>query len=89
MIAVLRRRSAGFVMWFRSALLAERPIYRRIAQSAFPRQVQLTQELPHGPQTQANKELLPSAQFTQVANAGHFIALERPDVPARLLNENA
>ena len=23
---------------------------------------------------QANKELLPSAQFTQVANAGHFIA---------------
>jgi pimeloyl-ACP methyl ester carboxylesterase len=38
---------------------------------------------------QANKELLPSAQFTQVANAGHFIALERPDVPARLLNENA
>lgn len=38
---------------------------------------------------QANKELLPSAQFTQVANAGHFIALERPDVPAHLLNENA
>jgi pimeloyl-ACP methyl ester carboxylesterase len=37
---------------------------------------------------QANKELLPSAQFTQVPNAGHFIALERPDVPARLLNED-
>lgn len=29
---------------------------------------------------QANRELLPGAEFTQVANAGHFIALERPDV---------
>jgi pimeloyl-ACP methyl ester carboxylesterase len=38
---------------------------------------------------QANKQLLPSAQFTQVANAGHFIALERPDVPAMLLNRVA
>lgn len=41
------------------------------------------------PVGQAGQELLPSAQFTQVANAGHFIALERPDVPAHLLNENA
>ena len=34
---------------------------------------------------QANKLLLPAAQFTEVAGAGHFIALERPDVPANLL----
>jgi pimeloyl-ACP methyl ester carboxylesterase len=29
---------------------------------------------------QANRELLPAAEFTQVPGAGHFIALERPDV---------
>jgi pimeloyl-ACP methyl ester carboxylesterase len=29
---------------------------------------------------QANRQLLPGAEFTQVQNAGHFIALERPDV---------
>jgi len=34
---------------------------------------------------QANKQRIPTAQFTQVPNAGHFIALERPDVPANLL----
>lgn len=35
---------------------------------------------------EANKELLPAADFTQVPAAGHFIALERPDVLADLLN---
>jgi pimeloyl-ACP methyl ester carboxylesterase len=34
----------------------------------------------------ANKELLPAADFVQVPGAGHFIALERPDVLADLLN---
>lgn len=34
----------------------------------------------------ANKELLPAADVTQVRGAGHFIALERPDVLADLLN---
>lgn len=34
---------------------------------------------------QANKSLLPAADFTQVPEAGHFIALERPDVLADLL----
>lgn len=34
---------------------------------------------------QANKDLIPTAEFIQVPNAGHFIALERPDVPASLL----
>jgi pimeloyl-ACP methyl ester carboxylesterase len=38
---------------------------------------------------EANRQLLPSAEFTQVPNAGHFIALERPDVPAKLLNSAA
>jgi pimeloyl-ACP methyl ester carboxylesterase len=35
---------------------------------------------------EANKELLPDAAFTQVPGAGHFIALERPDLLADLLN---
>ena len=34
---------------------------------------------------QANKQLIPTAKFTEVPSAGHFIALERPDVPANLL----
>jgi pimeloyl-ACP methyl ester carboxylesterase len=34
---------------------------------------------------QANELLLPTARFTQVADAGHFIVLERPDVPAKML----
>jgi pimeloyl-ACP methyl ester carboxylesterase len=38
---------------------------------------------------QANKLMLPSAQFTEVAQAGHFIALERPDVAAGFLNQVA
>jgi pimeloyl-ACP methyl ester carboxylesterase len=38
---------------------------------------------------QANRHLLPTAEFTQVPRAGHFIALERPDVPANLLNSAA
>ena len=32
-----------------------------------------------------NKRLLPQARFTHVSNAGHFVVLERPDVPANLL----
>lgn len=35
---------------------------------------------------EANKKLLPNADFTQVPGAGHFIALERPDVLVDLLN---
>jgi pimeloyl-ACP methyl ester carboxylesterase len=34
---------------------------------------------------EANRQLLPIADFTQVPSAGHFIALERPDMPANLL----
>ena len=38
---------------------------------------------------QANRKLLPAADFRQVPDAGHFIALERPEVPAALLNQAA
>jgi pimeloyl-ACP methyl ester carboxylesterase len=38
---------------------------------------------------QANRYLLPTAEFTEVPTAGHFIALERPDVPADLLTSAA
>jgi hypothetical protein len=33
--------------------------------------------------------VLPTASFTEVGRAGHFIALERPDVPAEFLNSVA
>ncbi|AVV45903.1 alpha/beta hydrolase [Streptomyces sp. ID05-04B] len=35
---------------------------------------------------EADRKLLPAADFTQVPKAGHFISLERPDVLADLLN---
>ncbi|MFE0258362.1 alpha/beta fold hydrolase [Streptomyces sp. NPDC059010] len=35
---------------------------------------------------EANKRVLPAADFTQVPGADHFIALERPEVVADLLN---
>ncbi|MFI7500699.1 alpha/beta fold hydrolase [Streptomyces sp. NPDC049687] len=38
---------------------------------------------------EANKKLLPAADFTQVPDAGHFISLERPDVLADLLSTTA
>jgi pimeloyl-ACP methyl ester carboxylesterase len=36
---------------------------------------------------QANKQILPAAEFVQVPGAGHFIVLERPDVAAKVLND--
>ena len=38
------------------------------------------------PDGRRDKLLLSTAGFTEVSNTGHFIALERPDVPAQLLN---
>jgi len=37
----------------------------------------------------ANRQLLPTAESTEVLRAGHFIALERPEMPAKLLNSAA
>jgi pimeloyl-ACP methyl ester carboxylesterase len=34
---------------------------------------------------QADRQLLPGADYTQVPGAGHFITLERPDVLADVL----
>ena len=36
---------------------------------------------------QANRNVLNAAEFIEVPGAGHFIVLERPDVPAKVLNE--
>lgn len=38
---------------------------------------------------EANRRLLPDAQFTELQNAGHFIALEQPEELASLLNSVA
>ncbi|MGX1368581.1 pimeloyl-ACP methyl ester carboxylesterase [Streptomyces canus] len=38
---------------------------------------------------EANRKLLPTADFTQIPKAGHFVALERPDVLADLLSAAA
>jgi pimeloyl-ACP methyl ester carboxylesterase len=38
---------------------------------------------------QANRQQVPNAEFTQIPNAGHFIVLERPDIPAALLHSAA
>jgi pimeloyl-ACP methyl ester carboxylesterase len=38
---------------------------------------------------QANRRMLPNAEFAEVPRAGHFISLERPDVPADLLSSVA
>jgi pimeloyl-ACP methyl ester carboxylesterase len=38
---------------------------------------------------QADQQLLVNAEFAHVPNAGHFIALERPDVPADVLYARA
>jgi pimeloyl-ACP methyl ester carboxylesterase len=38
---------------------------------------------------EANRQLIPTAESTEVLRAGHFIALERPEMPAKLLNSAA
>ena len=38
---------------------------------------------------QANRRLMPEAEFTELPNVGHFIALEHPDVSADLLTSVA
>lgn len=66
------------------SLIAARPRYREV--KAPIHLVYGEKDWSRPSDRQANKELLPAADFTQVPKAGHFIALERPDVLADLLN---
>ena len=38
---------------------------------------------------EANRQLLPRAEYAEILDAGHFLVLERPDVPANLLSSLA
>jgi pimeloyl-ACP methyl ester carboxylesterase len=70
-----------------SSLVAARARYREV--TAPVHLVYGEKDWSRSSDRQANRKLLPSAAFTQVPKAGHFIALERPDVPADLLNSVA
>ncbi|SEO87929.1 alpha/beta fold hydrolase [Actinacidiphila rubida] len=67
-----------------ASLIAARPRYREV--KAPVHLVYGEKDWSRVSDREANKELLPSADVTEVAGAGHFIALERPDVLAELLN---
>jgi pimeloyl-ACP methyl ester carboxylesterase len=69
------------------SLIAARPRYPAV--SAAVHLIYGERDWSRSSDRQANRKLLPAAEFTQVPNAGHFIALERPDVPANLLNSVA
>jgi len=66
------------------SLIAARPRYSEV--SAPIHLIYGDQDWSRPSDRHANRQLLPNAEFTEVPNAGHFIALERPDVPADLLN---
>jgi pimeloyl-ACP methyl ester carboxylesterase len=70
-----------------SSLVAARARYREV--SAPVHLVYGEQDWSRPADREANRQLLPTAEFAQVPGAGHFIALERPDVPAELLNSTA
>jgi pimeloyl-ACP methyl ester carboxylesterase len=65
------------------SLIAARSRYREVA--AAVHLVYGGQDWSRPSDRQANRRALPAAAFTQVPGAGHFIALERPDVLADLL----
>lgn len=65
------------------SLIAARALYPEI--SAPVHLIYGEQDWSRPSDREANKRLLPAAEFVQVPGAGHFIALERPDVPAKLL----
>jgi len=66
------------------SLIAARPRYRDV--KAPVHLVYGEKDWSRPSDREANKRLLPDADFTQVPGAGHFIALERPEVVAGLLN---
>ncbi|PBC69871.1 pimeloyl-ACP methyl ester carboxylesterase [Streptomyces sp. TLI_235] len=67
-----------------SSLIAARPRYRDV--KAPVHLVYGETDWSRPLDREANRALLPAADFTQVPGAGHFIALERPDMVADLLN---
>lgn len=66
------------------SLIAARPRYRDV--KAPVHLVYGEKDWSRPSDREANKRLLPDVDFTQVPGAGHFIALERPEVVAGLLN---
>lgn len=70
-----------------SSLVAARARYREV--SAPVHLVYGEKDWSRPADREANRQLLPAAEFAQIPGAGHFIALERPDVPADLLNSTA
>jgi pimeloyl-ACP methyl ester carboxylesterase len=70
-----------------TSLIAARSRYREV--SAPVHLIYGDKDWSRSSDRQANRLMLPSAQFTEVQNAGHFIALERPDVVADILNQLA
>lgn len=69
------------------SLIAARPHYTRV--SAPIHLIYGEKDWSRRSDRESNRKLLPEADFTEVSNAGHFIALERPDLPADLLNSLA
>ena len=69
------------------SLIADRPRYREV--TAPIHLIYGEKDWSRPSDRQANRELLPDAEYTQVPGAGHFIALERPDVPAGVLKAKA
>jgi pimeloyl-ACP methyl ester carboxylesterase len=66
------------------SLIAARPRYRDV--KAPVHLVYGEKDWSRRSDREANRRLLPAADFTQVPGAGHFVALERPEVVADLLN---
>lgn len=66
------------------SLIAARPRYRDV--KATVHLVYGEKDWSRPSDRDANRTLLPAADFTQVPGAGHFIALERPELLADLLN---
>jgi pimeloyl-ACP methyl ester carboxylesterase len=69
------------------SLMAARPRYREV--TAPVHLIYGEKDWSRVSDRQANSHLLPDAEYVPVPGAGHFIALERPDVPAAVLNAAA
>jgi pimeloyl-ACP methyl ester carboxylesterase len=70
-----------------SSLIAARPLYTEV--KAPIHLIYGEKDWSRPSDREANRRLLPAAEFMQVPDAGHFISLERADVPADLLESVA